>query len=198
MIKRLRWSAGPGWTPLRLDLAHRELPCRERWVAFFGDRVRFDRPVNALWIDPTTLARRSTTADARLYSAMRVACAAEIETYATPRNTTTDVRRSIQQRLAGRAPDLEAIAEAMSLTGRQLQWKLEQEGTTFEAELGETRRLTAERLLATTDLSMTQIASAVGFSELSSFTRACTRTWFGISPSEYRAKSRWTSSVPAA
>ena len=86
----------------------------------------------------------------------------------------------------------------MRLTARQLQWKLEQDETTFEKEVSETRRLLAERLLTSTDLTMTQIAAAVGFSELSSFTRACSKTWFGVSPREYRASAVLNSSRHAA
>ena len=190
IIERLRCSAGDNWVPLRVDLMHREPSCTELIRRHFGERVRFNQPRNELLVDPTTLARRPENADSLLYRAVRQGANAELATLTEPHDTATGVRRIIQQRLAHGPPDLEGVAAAMGLKkGRQLQWKLEQEGTTFEKELGETRRLMAERLLATTDLSMTQIAGSLGFSELSSFTRAA-KLWFGVSPSEYRTNSR--------
>ena len=198
IIERVRCSAGENWVPLRLDLMHREPSCPELIKRHFGERVRFNQLRNEMLVDPTTLARRAEKADQLLYRAIRQGANAELATLTMPHDTLTSVRRIIQQRLAHGPPDLEAVATAMGLKkGRQLQWKLEQEGTTFEKELGETRRLMAERLLATTDLSMTQIAGSVGFSELSSFTRAA-KQWFGVSPSEYRANSRKVSRPPDA
>jgi AraC-like DNA-binding protein len=190
IIKRLRFSAGDDWVPMRLDLMHRQLPCASLVKRYYGDRVRFNQSHYELVVDPTTLARVNPRADALLYRAVRMGADAEIAGIASPNDTIASVRRMIQQHLSQGPPDLEQAALAMGLKkGRQLQWKLEQEGTTFEKELSETRRVMAERLLSTTDLSMTQIAESVGFSELSSFTRAA-KLWFGVTPREYRAKSR--------
>ena len=190
IIKRLRWSAGDDWVPLRVDVMHRDMPCAALYRSVYGERIRFNQAHNQMLVDPTTLARRSTSADPHLYRAVQIAANAELASLASPNDTISSVRRLIQQRLQGGAPELDDVASAMGLKkGRQLQWKLEQDGTTFETELAETRRLVAERLLATTDLTMTQIAASVGFSELSSFTRA-SKHWFGVAPSEYRASSR--------
>jgi AraC-like DNA-binding protein len=198
VIKRLQGAIGEPWTPLRIDVMHREPPCPAIYKRLYGERARFNQSRNIFSVDPTTLMKKSAIANARLYAAVRVAANAELSAIATVHDTVDAVRRAIQPRLSNRAPTLDEVAEAMGYKkSRNLQWKLEQEGTTFEKELSETRRLLAERLLVTTDLSMTQIAAAIGFSELSSFTRAA-KLWFGVAPSEYRISARGRASGAAA
>ncbi|MEQ1715517.1 MAG: helix-turn-helix domain-containing protein, partial [Hyphomicrobium sp.] len=68
-----------------------------------------------------------------------------------------------------------------------LQNRLAQHGTTFEEVLNAARKLRAEHLLKTSDLTLTDIAQQLGFSELSAFTRAGQR-WFGCTPSARRQK----------
>jgi AraC-like DNA-binding protein len=75
------------------------------------------------------------------------------------------------------------------LTVSQLQWRLEQEGTSFEKELGDVRAHRAMHLLANTDKSITEIAFELGFTDPSTFSRAA-RRWFSDTPLAVRRKAR--------
>jgi len=68
---------------------------------------------------------------------------------------------------------------------RTLQRRLEEEASSFVQLLNETRRELAEQYLNRLHLSLAQAAYLLGFSEQSSFFRACKR-WFGLPPGEYR------------
>ncbi|MGE3919092.1 MAG: helix-turn-helix transcriptional regulator, partial [Hyphomicrobiaceae bacterium] len=91
--------------------------------------------------------------------------------------------------LAHRPVTLDSTAEAVQVTPRQLQSSLRRRHTTFEDELSRARHALAERYLKESDISLTEIALLLGFSELSAFTRAA-RTWFGMPPSQWRQKAR--------
>ena len=77
----------------------------------------------------------------------------------------------------------------MELPVRSLQWRLEQEATSYEKILLVTRVIAAERYLRDSGYNLTKIASLLGFSELSAFTRWCQRQ-FNTAPSTYRKKLR--------
>ncbi len=195
VILRLRHIAGPTWTPLRVDLIHRELPCVEQYTALFGSRVRFEAAHNRMWLDPTTLVITHAGPDTRIYRTAQVAGESELQVLAAkrpgrPPDIIKQVREHIETVLAEGAPELDTVATALGHDARKLQYLLEQAGTSFSEEVSETRKLRAAHLLSATDQSMSEIAAALGFAEMSSFTRACRESWFGMAPSKYRQRVR--------
>jgi AraC-like DNA-binding protein len=190
MVWRMQSVAGDDWHPKEVALPHRPLPCAELYTSVFGRRVVFDSPVFRITIDRASLNRKSKSADPRLYDTLLLAGAADIIRVEVPADIVTRVRRKIHSTITLQVPDLDTIAVQLGLPPRALQWQLSQAGTSFERVLSDTRRMIAQSMLASSDLSMTQIAHAVGFSDSSSFTRAC-KAWFNnLSPSAYRAQAR--------
>lgn len=82
---------------------------------------------------------------------------------------------------------IESIASALNISARTLQRRLEAEGTLFADVVERYRRQLAHDALAHTQMSITEIAYSVGFSELSNFSRKCYQ-WFGASPLAYRKR----------
>ena len=66
-----------------------------------------------------------------------------------------------------------------------MQRRLGEERTSFVQLLDDTRRELAEQYLSRLNLSLGQAAYLLGFSDQSSFFRAC-RRWFKLSPGQYR------------
>ena len=195
VIERLRKVVGHGWVPLRVDLIHRELPCRELYTTIFGPRVRFDAPHNRMWIDQTSLAARHVGPDEHIYRTARVAGDSElsklkVERPDQPKDLRTRLREHLNAIMTDGPHDLDSAAAALDVDARKLQYTLEQRGTSFSEELSETRRLRAVQLLTATDQSMSEIAAALGFAEMSSFTRVSRELWFGMAPSKYRQRVR--------
>ena len=81
----------------------------------------------------------------------------------------------------------ELVANALNMSLRTLQRKLSEEGTTFGAIYQSLRQEMAQQYIHDSQMSMTEIAYLLGFSEQSNFTRAF-RRWYGISPSDARQK----------
>ena len=76
---------------------------------------------------------------------------------------------------------------------RNLQRRLQEEGTTYREALNEARRETACSHLDEGHFSVTEIAFLLGFADTSSFSRAF-RRWTGLSPRAYAQDRRRTRS----
>jgi AraC-like DNA-binding protein len=82
-------------------------------------------------------------------------------------------------------PVLEVIAEHLQLSGSALQRKLREQGLSFTQVVDQTRQALAQQYLRDGQLSISQLAPLLGYSETSAFSRAF-RRWFGTSPRQWR------------
>lgn len=191
LVLRMRALVGADWTPISVEFEHRLPPCQQAYEGLFGSRLEFDRPVNRLSFSAATLRQRIPEADQRLYEILRKS--ADREIVELDKTETDDlvsqVRRTIRRNLELGKADLESTAAALQLQPRRLQWRLSQNNTSFEAELNGVRHRLAVHYLRETDVSVTDIAFLLAFSEISAFTRAAHR-WFAMSPTAYRLKLR--------
>ncbi len=94
----------------------------------------------------------------------------------------------IRAHLSDPGLDLAAIAARARIAPRTLQTLFQERGTSFTSYVLEQRLLLAERQLSrpAPDVSVTEVAYAVGFSDLSYFSRRFHRR-FGLSPRDFRA-----------
>ncbi|WP_126173805.1 AraC-like transcriptional regulator QhpR [Altericroceibacterium xinjiangense] len=84
--------------------------------------------------------------------------------------------------------DQERVAREVGMSGRTMRRKLASEGSSFQQVLDECRmRQAVFEFQTKPDLSISQIALRLGYSEHSTFTRAFHR-WSGISPQEFRKR----------
>ena len=91
------------------------------------------------------------------------------------------VAELIRRLLPTGAGDLTVVAERLSVHPRTLQRRLAEEGTSYEALVDDVRRRTAETYLRDTDMTLSHLASELGYAEQSGLARAA-RRWFGASP----------------
>lgn len=71
---------------------------------------------------------------------------------------------------------------------RSLQRRLNEEELTWKQLVERTRRTLVERHLKVPGTTVTQLAFLLGFSDVSSFSRAF-KKWYGVSPSQFRANA---------
>ena len=188
-IIRLRRFAGARWSPMGVELEHRELPCTDEVRRVLGPNVRFDCALNAISIRETVLNRTSDEADHRLFGLIRDLGDRLLKERKSSVDVLERTRRAIVAQLETGDVTLETVAESLDLQPRTLQTKLAGEATTFESLVQDTRQGLAENYLRDTDLPLTEIALLLGFSELSAFTRVAHR-WFGMPPSAKRIDLR--------
>ena len=99
------------------------------------------------------------------------------------------VRRTIQDKLTGRRPSVEAISQALHVSPRTLQRKLQDSGSTYQRVLDEARHLMARYYLGNSALELNEAAYLLGFEDPNSFGRAF-RVWEGMPPSDWRETHR--------
>ncbi|MEE9265906.1 MAG: helix-turn-helix transcriptional regulator, partial [Gammaproteobacteria bacterium] len=98
------------------------------------------------------------------------------------------VRARLTEQLSSGHATQNSVADALHMSLRTLQRRLNDEGTSYKGLLDETRRELAAHYMAETHRSINEITYLLGFSEPSNFSRAF-RRWTGKSPSAYRAQS---------
>jgi AraC-like DNA-binding protein len=99
------------------------------------------------------------------------------------------VRIAIHQKLTGRRPTIEDIADALHLSSRTLQRRLQDEGFNFQRVLDEARHQLARHYLTNSVLELNEAAYLLGYEDGNSFVRAF-RTWEGVPPARWREKQR--------
>jgi len=151
----------------------------------FGLDAGFDAPVNAVIFHSADLALPMRGADPYLQRFLL----AEVEARdARSARHTSFERRVVEAVLRGfdqgAAPEADAVAAALGVTGSTLKRQLRQGGQGWRNLVETLRRDLAETYLRQ-GLSATQIAYMLGFSEPAAFQHAFQR-WFGISVGGYR------------
>ncbi|MFD0441348.1 AraC family transcriptional regulator [Streptomyces chartreusis] len=175
---------GADFVPLRVTFQHRRLAPLKRYQEVFGRAPEFEAGINSLHLPPHVLDRPIQDRDP--------AALALAENYLTrirPHLMTAEQVREVVRRLLfiNRA-SLNDVARAMSVHPRAVQRRLAHEATTYEQVLDDVRRALAWELSGT-GVPVSRIARALGYSEQSSYTRAC-RRWFGESPRQLQTRSR--------
>ena len=102
-----------------------------------------------------------------------------------PEDFIDSIKQFIATLLADGYPDIDMVAETMSMSRRTLQRRLAASGFSYSDLVSQVRLENAARFLADTGMPVTQIAVSLGYTDSSNFTRAF-RTRTGLSPSEYR------------
>jgi AraC-like DNA-binding protein len=85
-------------------------------------------------------------------------------------------------------PTLASVSASLAVSPRTLQMRLAEEGTAFSAIVDGVQREKALLLLATSDVPITTVATAVGFSSPAVLSRAV-RRWTGLTPTDYRRQA---------
>lgn len=83
----------------------------------------------------------------------------------------------------------DAVAQQLNVSSRTMYRQLFEEGTSFQKIKDEIRRERSLTLLSRAGKPIKQVAQALGFSSVKSFSRAF-RAWHGESPHEYRQRLR--------
>lgn len=100
-----------------------------------------------------------------------------------------DLRYQIYSRLIEMLPTgectREQIARSLNMSGGSLHSRLKKEGTNYQELLDETRKSLAQNYVSQADISLTEIAYMLGYTNSSNFSRAF-KGWTGKTPRSYR------------
>jgi AraC-like DNA-binding protein len=181
-----RGSAGKA-APIRLELARPPMD-RALLRRHFECPIVFGAAYNAMAFDRAALDLPFVTADGGAFANVLEGLEERVAKGEGFSALVGELRVAIARQLSeGRRPSIAAVASRLGLSGRTLQRRLEECGTSFQEQLSGVRRTTASRLLADTELDTVAIALMLGFSEPNSFARAF-RAWERTSPLRWRER----------
>lgn len=183
----LRLLCGQPWSPRAVFFSNsaNTLGDIRELKLFFHAPLQFDHEFNGFMVHTETLNRPVSTADPQLHKSLDNYIRVVLDAYGDKSDLCSRVKLLIQQTLSSGRCNAELVASMLSLHPKALQRRLAAEGTGFKALLAEVSIERAQYYMRNTSVSLTEIASFLGYSELSAFTRAYTRQ-VGVSPSEWR------------
>jgi AraC-like DNA-binding protein len=185
-----RHGTGTRLSPLRVDLVQTRgnLKLLER---HFGCPVICGASQNAMVFRASDAELAFVTRNLELLEMLAPQFEQELkQRYADEENTFIElVSGAIQQRLTGRRPSIEQIADDLHMSSRTLQRRLQDSGWSFQRVLGEARRQLARYYLSNSVLELGEAAYLLGYEDANSFARAF-RGWEGIPPKHWRESHR--------
>jgi AraC-like DNA-binding protein len=187
ITRMCRFNYGDQWNPIRVTVAHPPPPDQSYFYSLFRCPVDFGAEANSIHIDLKQADKRLTGSSKQL-AQLHDHIVVRYLAYLSRKDIVNRVKAAILDSLGEGAATESCIADAMNTSIRNLNRKLSNEGTSFKTLLMEIRRELAEQYINDSTLTLTEISFLLGFSEVSSFSRAY-RRWEGQSPSEAR-KSR--------
>ena len=183
----LRSLCGADFRLRQITFAFPRPQSTSRFRSFFEAPVRFDADRNALALDARWLARPIQTADPYLHAMLADDVRRDLDRVTESADDT--IRRVVRSLVAGGRFSADETAAAFGVNRRTLARRLRERGTTFQALLDDARYGEAQRLLQSSALPVTEIASRLGYADTAAFTRAF-RRWSGTSPRRWHARMR--------
>ena len=162
----------------------------------YQGRIQFHAPANRINFPNALLNRPLRRQDPHLYQIILKSALQELDEFGQMVSPISRLANEIAASLSEGGAALPKIAAKIGMSQRAIQRLLAKEGTTYRQLNEEIRKSAAERYLRSTDLPMKEIAYLLGFSELSTFSRAV-KLWFGESPRKVREKLAACRTEPA-
>lgn len=175
---------GSWCTPTLAEFAFPRPPYAEAAAKALGCPVHFDQPVSELHYPRAWLDRPPQLANPIAAAQTSETCAQMLDQLQRSEGMSHRVCEELT-RTPGRFPDMEAVAQTLCMTSRNLRRKLEAEHTSHQALLDGVRQSLARDYLTRSFLTVDDVAAALGFSDGAAFRHAFKR-WTGVTPAEFR------------
>jgi AraC-like DNA-binding protein len=179
LIGMVRVFAGPHWQPSEIGLMTHHTPCRSIREAFPGTRIRLSQQYSYIVLENALLSLSPLTHEA--------ATPASSQRHCEP--FSNDFIGSLKQVLHAYIQEsnlsIEFAAELCNTSKRSLQRKLADTGTRYSEVLDQVRFHTASRMLQDPDVTVIDVATLLGYSHSTHFSRAFRRI-AGVNPRAYR------------
>ena len=187
-LSTARVGTGTRLSPVRVEFSQprKHVKNIER---HFGCEIICGAPRNAIVFRAADAQRRFVTRNSELLTLLAPQLDSELRQETIDESFAGRVRWAIKQKLTGRRPTIEDIADALHISTRTLQRRLQDEGFSFQIVLEEARHQLARHYLNNPVLELNEAAYLLGYADANSFVRAF-RIWEGVPPSRWREKHR--------
>ena len=181
----LKGLQGESYEPTEIRLTNARLSPPERYEKVIGLVPVFECATGGVVLTTEALdaPRPGCDEDIRELAEARLAAMGQANTEIL----SNKVDMLISGLLPGNDCTIARISSILGMHDRTLQRRLREEGTSFEQLKDRVKRRRAEALLAREDVSLTDVAFMLGYSESATFSRKA-RDWFGVPPRDYRQR----------
>jgi len=175
------------WSPFSVAFEHQQPADTTEHSRIFRCKLTFGAQANEFIFDSRTLSLPLVKADPSLCAVLDRHAKELLTTYPREDTLPDRIRTLIRDELNGGDASLDRLATKLGMSGRTLQRKLREHGTSHQELLDEMRRALAMRYLREPEMAICEVAYLLGFSESSALHRAFKR-WTGMTPSEFRRR----------
>ncbi|RKF18021.1 AraC family transcriptional regulator [Alginatibacterium sediminis] len=169
---------------IKLSLPYPKPTYATRYADIFNCEIEFDSPMMEWQFDASILAMDIPSANAATLSTCIQSCE-QIQSKLRGAHKTSERIAALLLSRPGQYPSIEQTALEFGMSSRTLRRHLDKENSSYSAIVADTRFAVASQYLEQHQLSLDEIASRVGFSDVSNFRNAF-KKWAGLSPSQYR------------
>ena len=182
-ISLLQHLAGQQWAPLSVHLKRAEPVDPRPYRQLFRCPVVFNADFTGFVFRKQLLSQPVANADQQLFRILHQYLT-QLEAR-TPSDFGSLVRETVALSLQDGDSSIDAVAGRLGLSERTLQRRLHAAGLNYKDILVDVRRNVAQQYLRDTCVSLTRIATILGYSDLAAFSRSFHRE-FGVSPRNWR------------
>ena len=167
---------------------HPRLGPTVEYLRRFGCRVRFKQPHNEVVFPTALLGREVASADQRLAGVLEEHVQRVLASVPDIDPWLPSARAALELLLAAGSASLPGLAKSLHVSARTLRRRLAERGTSYRELLDDVRRGLALQRVTGSAASFDEIASGLGFNDVSAFYRAF-RRWAETTPAAYRARN---------
>jgi len=192
-VKLIRGGTSADWSPTRTTFPHPapEDLAPEDWEELnqvFGTNIHFDHAISSIDFPVDVLNYSINEADPDLLRVLLRHADRLLAEIQDDETLAGKVKLLILENLGSGKSDEALIAKALYVSVSTLKRRLKQEGCTYSRLRDDVVRQVSQKALSESQAPISEIASRVGYAEVSAFDRAFVRI-VGMSPTEYRARA---------
>ncbi len=180
-----RYCLGSRWTPVEIWFEHHKPDHAVEHERCFGSPVKFGERTNGIVFRPEVLETPVPHADPYLLRLLEQPVRAIQRRHAHPAYPRALIAQHVQQRLGSAHCAVADVASDLGMSLPAFKRTLRDNNIQFSAVVKKVRKDLALEYVGSTDMSLTEIALSLGYSEQSALSRAF-RCWTGLSPRSYR------------
>ncbi len=187
-LQVIRHIVGRGGPDLVWHLPAERAHLADGFQARFDGRLRFHGEQYTTSLPRHWLAAPCLLYDEAMHKVSLARCEELLQQVAERSALEVEVRQCLVT-AGGPSPGLEEVAARLNISRRTLIRRLKREGTSYRQILDEVHRSLAHEYLVSTRWAVAEVGYRLGYQDAANFGRAF-RRWYGVSPGEYRRRSR--------
>ena len=184
LVKLCRVIVGQDFNPASVRFRHEKPKNTAYYYELFRCPVEFDAEQTTMFIPLSLMDKRLTGSNDQL-AKLNEHIVVKYLAHSAKRDIVNRTKAAIIDGLSSGEVTETSVSDSLHMTPRNLHRKLQKENTSFKLLLTEIRRELAQQYIQDRSKTLTEISFLLGFSEVSSFSRAF-KGWTGQPPSEAR------------